>query len=613
MNDVLRSPWISSGPQVQRFEGEFAETVGAPAALAVNSGTAALHLALAAFGVGPGDRIITTPMTFCSSVHVIEHAGAEPVLADIQPGTLNIDPDAVRRILESPGGDRVKALLPVHLYGHPCEMDALVELAERHKITLIEDAAHAVPAAYRGRRIGSGWNERVPTLTAFSFYATKNLATGEGGMLTGPSELIEAARIWSLHGMSRDAFRRYTADGSWHYGVDRPGFKYNMNDIAAALGLQQMRKLDAFQARRREIVRMYNESFCNLPSVETPAVQPDVEHAWHLYVLRLNLDRFAEREAGDTRARFIEELKSRNIGSSVHFIPIHLHEYYRRKYGYEPRDFPVAYREYLRIVSLPLYPRMTDDDVADVIEAVEDALANLPFRTGRPMPMPAEENVTIPILAEVPGKRAFDILVALSVLIAGAPLWILIACAIWLQSGGPIVHRATRIGLAGKPFTMFKFRSMIKDAARQGPAVTGPDDPRVTRVGRVLRFLKMDEMPQLFNILRGDLSIVGPRPEDPRYAALYTPEQRRVLAIRPGLTNPAMIKYRHEQELLAAAGGDPERVYLTVHMPDRLRMDLEYLERRSFRYDMRVLVHAFASLFRRRDRTPVSAVDVSSP
>jgi dTDP-4-amino-4,6-dideoxygalactose transaminase len=373
--DTLRSDWITTGPKVRRFEEEFAAFIGAPAALALNSCTAALHVALVTLGIGPGDAVITTPMTFCSSVHVIEHVGARPILVDVEPDTLNIDPNEIVKTLER-STLNVRAILPVHLYGHPCDMDALMEVAREYKLAIIEDAAHALPAKYKGHTIGSwvsnvGMFERSTfnVLTCFSFYATKNLTTAEGGMLTGSPELIEEARIWSLHGMSRDAWKRYSAEGSWYYEVIRPGFKYNMTDIQAAIGLHQLRKLPQFQARRREIARRYNKAFSQLDELQPPTERPEVEHAWHLYVLRLNLERLKI-----SRNQFIEELKIRKIGTSVHFIPIHLHPYYRDKYGYKPEDFPVAYREYQRIVSLPLYPRMTDDDVDSVIEAVHDVV-----------------------------------------------------------------------------------------------------------------------------------------------------------------------------------------------------------------------------------------------
>jgi dTDP-4-amino-4,6-dideoxygalactose transaminase len=367
--ETLRSDWITTGPKVRRFEEEFATFIGAPAALALNSGTAALHVALAALGIGPGDAVITTPMTFCSCAHVIEHVGARPVLVDVEPDTLNIDPERIAKALES-SPFNIRAILPVHLYGHPCDMDALWEIARQHDLAIIEDAAHALPARYRGRLIGSPPETRdLRQVTCFSFYATKNLTTAEGGMLTGTPEFIEEARIWSLHGMSRDAWKRYSAEGSWYYEVIRPGFKYNMTDIQAAMGLHQLRKLPQFQARRREIANRYNEAFSQFEELQIPTQRPEVEHAWHLYVLRLNLEMLTI-----DRARFIEELKARNIGTSVHFIPIHLHPYYRDKYGYKPDDFPVAYREYQRIISLPLYPRMSDRDVEDVIEAVVDVV-----------------------------------------------------------------------------------------------------------------------------------------------------------------------------------------------------------------------------------------------
>ena len=376
--DALRSGWITTGPKAQRFEQEFAVRVGAPAAVALSSCTGALHVALATLGVGPGDAVITTPMTFCSDVHVIEQLGARPVLADVEPDTLNLDPAKVREAAEKPGAGRPKAILAVHLYGHPCDLDGLGAVAREYSLAVVEDAAHALPARYQGRPIGgmaASWPR--PLLTCFSFYANKNLNTGEGGMLTGPPKLVEEARAWSQHGMSRDSWKREAAaDGSWYYDVDRPGFKYNLSDILAAIGLHQLRKLDSFQARRREIVRRYQAAFAGLEEFETPVERPGVEHAWHLYVLRLNAERL-----GVNRDRFIEELKARNISASVHFIPVHLLRYYRDKYGYRPEDFPVAWREYQRIVSLPLYPAMTDQDVEDVIEAVRDIVEKFRTRT----------------------------------------------------------------------------------------------------------------------------------------------------------------------------------------------------------------------------------------
>jgi dTDP-4-amino-4,6-dideoxygalactose transaminase len=368
--DTLRSDWLTTGPKVKQFEREFASFVGAPAALAVSSCTSALHLALVTLGIGPGDAVITTPMTFCSGVNVIEHVGARPILVDVEPDTLNIDAarveEALKRLSKEREGVRVKAILPVHLYGHACDMEALLRLAEEYGLEVIEDAAHALPAKYKGRMIGAPVGaSKVRVLSCYSFYATKNLTTGEGGMLTGPPELVEEARIWGLHGMSRDAWKRYSSEGSWYYEVVRAGFKCNMTDVQAAIGLHQLKKLEGFHARRREIVRRYNAAFSPLAELQTPVERPEVEHAWHLYVLRLNLDRFKL-----SRNRFIEELKARNIGTSVHFIPIHLHPYYRNKYGYKPEDFPVAYREYQRAVSLPLSAKMSDQDVEDVIEAV---------------------------------------------------------------------------------------------------------------------------------------------------------------------------------------------------------------------------------------------------
>jgi len=367
--DTLQSGWITTGPKTKQFEQEFAEFIGAPAALALSSATDAMLVGLAALGIGPGDEVITTPMTFCSTVHVIEHLGATPVLVDVEPDTLNIAPSQVARAVTP----RTRAVMPVHLYGHPCEMDALLDIAAQHDLRILEDAAHALPAKYKGRAVGT-----LSTLTAFSFYATKNLTTAEGGMLTGDLDTIEQARVWSLHGMSRDAYKRYSAEGSWYYEVILPGFKCNMTDICAAIGLHQLRNLPQFQARRREIVHRYNEAFSQVKELQVPVERPEIEHAWHIYALRLNLERLTI-----DRTQFIEELKTRNIGASVHFIPIHLHPYYRDKYGYRPEDFPVAHENYQKLISLPLNLRMSDQDMEDVIEAVLDVTSSHLSKKGK--------------------------------------------------------------------------------------------------------------------------------------------------------------------------------------------------------------------------------------
>lgn len=361
--DTLRSGWITTGPKTKRFETDFAAFLGGSGvgALALNSCTAALHTALATLGVGPGDEVISTPITFAASVNVIEHVGARPVLVDVEPDTLNIDPANVEAAITA----RTKVVIPVHFAGHAVDLDPLEHAAQRHGLTIVEDAAHAVAARYKGRLIGSGQNP-----AAFSFYATKNLTTGEGGMLTGGAEFLQRARLLSLHGMSRDAWKRYDKGGKWFYEVLYPGFKYNMTDVQAALGLWQLKKLPAFQSRRRAIAARYTGAFASDAALETPVERPEVEHAWHLYVLRLRLD--ALRIGRD---QFIEELTSRNIGTSVHFIPIHLHPYYRDKYAFTPDTYPIAYSNYNRMLSLPLNCRMSDDDVNDVIDAVLDIAA----------------------------------------------------------------------------------------------------------------------------------------------------------------------------------------------------------------------------------------------
>jgi dTDP-4-amino-4,6-dideoxygalactose transaminase len=357
---TLRSPWITTGPKTRQFEREFAGYLGAPAALAVNSCTAALHVALATLGVGPGDEVITTPLTFAATVNVIEHVGARPVLVDVAPDTLTIDP----RRIEAALSPRTRAIIPVHYAGHPADLDAIRALARARGIPVIEDAAHALPAGWRGERVGAG-----PGLVAFSFYATKNLTTAEGGMLTGDPAVLERARVLSLHGMNRDAWARYAKGGTWRYEVVYPGFKYNMTDMQASLGLHQLRKLAGFHARRRAVAAQYTRAFVDVDGLEVPPARPYVDHGWHLYVLRLRPEALRI-----DRDRFIDEMTARNVGTSVHFIPIHLHPYYRDKYGYAPDAFPVALGNFRRMLSLPLHPRLSDDDAADVIQAVLDVV-----------------------------------------------------------------------------------------------------------------------------------------------------------------------------------------------------------------------------------------------
>jgi dTDP-4-amino-4,6-dideoxygalactose transaminase len=356
--ETLKSNWLTTGPKTRQFEQQFAEYVQAPGGLALNSCTAGLHTALVALGIGPGDEVITTPITFAASVNVIEHVGAMPVLADVEQDTLNLDPARVREAITP----RTKAIIPVHYAGHPVNLQAFNTIAEEHSLVVIEDAAHAVSAKYEGIPIGGTGNP-----TAFSFYATKNMTTGEGGMLTGTPELLERVRILSLHGMSCEAWGRYGKGGSWKYDVVAPGFKYNMTDIQASIGICQLRKLSEFQQRRRQVVDAYRAALAELDAIQLPVERGPIEHAWHLFVIRLR-----EGQLKINRDQFVEQLTAHNIGTSVHFIPIHMHSFYRKKYGYRPNDFPVAYQNYQQVISLPLNPSMSEQDVTDVIEAVCD-------------------------------------------------------------------------------------------------------------------------------------------------------------------------------------------------------------------------------------------------
>lgn len=375
---TMESGWLTTGPKTLEFEKAFAKCVGVRHALAVNSATAGLHLALEACGVGYDDLVLTTTWTFTATAEVARYLGAHPVLVDIEPGTLNLDISALeKRILElkKDYGDRLRAIIPVHFAGQACKMEEILVLAQRFGLKVVEDAAHAFPttvschsqtdSVIKPRNVGS-----IGDATVFSFYATKTIATGEGGMVTTDNDEIAARiKIMRLHGISRDVWNRYTSDvPAWYYEVVAPGYKYNLTDIAAAIGLCQLAKAERFQARRQEIAKQYSYAFSGHEALSIPVQNTITDiHSWHLYVLRLNLDCLRI-----DRDQFIAEMAKRGVGCSVHFIPLHFHPYWRERYHLSPDMFPVASREFERVISLPIYPDMDDMVVARVIDSVLD-------------------------------------------------------------------------------------------------------------------------------------------------------------------------------------------------------------------------------------------------
>jgi dTDP-4-amino-4,6-dideoxygalactose transaminase len=362
--DTLKSGWVTTGPKAKRFEADFAAFLGDESlhCIAVNSATAGLHLALEAIGIGPGDEVITTTHTFTATAEVVRYLGADVKLVDIDPMTLNIAPAAIEAAI----GPRTKAILPVHYAGLAADMPAILAIAARHGLKVVEDAAHALPTTIGGQLVGT----LASDATVFSFYANKTITTGEGGMLvTRNAELAARAKVMRLHGMSRDAFDRFTATvPSWYYEIVAPGFKYNLTDIAAALGRHQLKKARRFQQRRAEIAALYSASLAGLPVITPPQPPAGDMHAWHLYVLRL------ADGAGIDRNTFIERLFAAGIGASVHYIPLHLHPYWRERYALEAAMFPASQHAYEHMVSLPLYTRMSDADVQRVVAAVRGAL-----------------------------------------------------------------------------------------------------------------------------------------------------------------------------------------------------------------------------------------------
>ena len=366
MLEALRSGWITTGPKAKRFESEFAEYVGAKHALALSHCTGALHLSLWALGIGPGDEVITTPFTFTATAEVLGYLGARPVFVDVDPGTFNINPARIEEALESGANRRVRAILPVHFAGHPCDMDRLLAIARQYNLKIVEDAAHAAGGARYLDGRGMTKVGTIGDLTCFSFYATKNFTSAEGGMITtSDPELAEKIAVASLHGMNRDAWKRYDKSGSWYYEIHDLGFKYNLSDVHAAIGLAQLRRAPGFMRRRGEIAARYSQAFRSCDALQVPFCGTGVEHPWHLYVLRLKPDLL---RVG--RGQFVEMLRERGVGTSVHCIPLHTMHYYQRTYGYRNGDFPVAEDIFSRCLSLPLYASMSDEDVDYVIENV---------------------------------------------------------------------------------------------------------------------------------------------------------------------------------------------------------------------------------------------------
>jgi len=360
--DVLRSDWLTTGPKVGEFEEAFAARVGAAHAVSFSSGTAALHGAAFAAGLKPGDEAITTPLTFAATANCVLYQGATPVFADVCADTLNLDPEQVTRKISS----KTRAILPVDYSGHPADLTGILEIARQHGLVVIEDACHALGAEFGGRRVGS-----IADMTVFSFHPVKHITTGEGGMVTtNDPRLAETLRRFRNHGISSDARQRQSA-GQWHYEMVLLGFNYRLPDVVCALGIEQLKRLDANLARRREIAAQYTAAFREVPGVVAPSVRPDANPAWHLYPIRLDLEKLTT-----DRAQVFRALRAENIGVNVHYIPVHLHPYYRQRLGFEGGEFPLAEDAYARLISLPMFHSMTGQDVQDVIDAVSKVVSS---------------------------------------------------------------------------------------------------------------------------------------------------------------------------------------------------------------------------------------------
>ncbi|WP_379145987.1 DegT/DnrJ/EryC1/StrS family aminotransferase [Paenibacillus sp. sgz500992] len=359
--DTLKSGWLAKGPRTIEFEKKFASYVGAKYAVGMNSATAALHISLLAAGIGPGDEVITTSMTFSASANTIIHTGATPIFADINPNTGCIDPEEIVKKITP----KTKAIVPVHYSGQSCDLDRIYQIADEYNLFVSEDAAHALYTQYKGNPIGY----KPKGTVSYSFYATKNLATGEGGMLvTDNLEIADRARMLVTHGMSKNAWNRYAKGGSWMYDIEEPGYKYNMFDLQAALGLVQLKRMEEMQNKRSDIADLYNNALSKVRGIELPSIEENTTtHSWHLYLIKINSE-----VVNIDRNQFIQELTERNIGTSVHFIPVHLMSAYRNRYGYKDGDLPLTEDWFENIISIPLYSSMSMEDANSVIEAIKD-------------------------------------------------------------------------------------------------------------------------------------------------------------------------------------------------------------------------------------------------
>ena len=359
--DTVRSGWLSMGPKTIRFEDNFNEYIGVKKSVAVSSWTAAGHLSLEAFGINEGDEVILPTMTFPATAEIVCYFKAKPVIVDVDEDTLNISLEAIEKAITP----KTKAIIPVHYAGQPCDLDEIHAIAKKHNLKVLEDAAHSLPATYKGKKIGT-----ISDVTCFSFYATKTLSTGEGGMIcTNDEEIAERVKIMRLHGINRDAWKRYTESGSWYYEVVAPGYKYNFTDLQASLGLPQLKKVDSMWSSRKRIAAKYIEALKDVDMIQLHTIKPDRDSSWHLFPIRLYLDRLTKN-----RAQIINELRENNVGVGVHFMPVHQHLYYNETFNLSDADYPVASAAFPRLMSLPIYPGMTDENVDKVIDVLIDTL-----------------------------------------------------------------------------------------------------------------------------------------------------------------------------------------------------------------------------------------------
>ena len=597
---TLKSGWITTGPRTKDLEKRIASYVGVEKSVCLNSATAAMELSLRLLEIGPGDEVITSAYTYSASAAVIHHVGAKIVLVDTAPGSFEMDLSQ----LASAINERTKAIIPVDIAGVICDYEKIYEivLAKKHlfkpsnkkqeainRITIIADAAHSFGASRN--EIKSGL---LADITCFSFHAVKNLTTAEGGAITwthtfgmSNEEIYKEYMLLSLHGQSKDALSKMKK-GSWEYDIIYPGYKCNMTDILAAVGLIQLKRYESLLERRFELIELYEKSL-NKNLMSTLAHSSSTfRSSGHLFLVNIKNFNLEQRN------HLIQKMADLGIATNVHYKPLPMFTAYK-KLGFNIENFPNAYNQYLSEITLPLHTLLSNDDVVYVANSINKCVSEI-IGWSEAFDVDLVKEVKISKITLIT-KRLFDLISSSIGIILLLPFLIVISIIIKITSKGPVIYKQVRVGRNGKNFRIYKFRTMIVGADKSNQLITVGNDSRVTKFGKILRKFKLDEFPQLFNVLLGTMSIVGPRPEVPKYVDMYSENQKKVLLLKPGITDYASIEYRDESNILSKSS-TPEVTYINEIMPRKIQLNMIYANKVSLFEDIKIIFMTIIKIFK---------------